>query len=65
MSSDRSDVSDWWMTDIIDIAPGQIRIRGKPIEELIGNVTFPQMIWLMTRGGYLQRPRRSSWNALW
>ena len=50
MSSDRLDVSDWWMTDVIDIAPGQIRIRGKPIEELIGNVTFPQMMWLMTRG---------------
>ncbi|APX13191.1 citryl-CoA lyase [Tateyamaria omphalii] len=46
-----SDVSDWWSTDIIDMAPGQIRLRGHPIEELIGAVSFPQMIWLMTRGG--------------
>lgn len=45
-----SDVADWWQTDIIDMAPGQIRLRGHPIEDLIGAVTFPQMIWLMTRG---------------
>ncbi|WP_417672159.1 citryl-CoA lyase [Roseibium sp.] len=50
MTSTPSDVSDWWMTEIIDMAPGQIRLRGHPIEELIGNVSFPQMIWLMTRG---------------
>ncbi|MDX8351041.1 citryl-CoA lyase [Cognatiyoonia sp. IB215182] len=45
-----SDVADWWATEIIDMAPGQIRMRGTPIEELIGNVSFPQMIWLMLRG---------------
>ncbi|WP_299770565.1 citryl-CoA lyase [uncultured Tateyamaria sp.] len=45
-----SDVSDWWSTEIIDMAPGQIRLRGHPIEELIGAVSFPQMIWLMTHG---------------
>ncbi len=50
MRDPQSDVSDWWSTEIIDMAPGQIRMRGYPIEDLIGNVTFPQMIWLMTRG---------------
>lgn len=50
MSGARNDVSDWWTTAIIDMAPGQIRLRGHPIEDLIGNVSFPQMIWLMTRG---------------
>lgn len=50
MSDDRNDVSDWWSTQIIDMAPGKISIRGTPIEQLIGAVTFPQMIWLMTRG---------------
>lgn len=50
MSQTDNDVSRWWSTDIIDMAPGQIRLRGNPIEDLIGNVTFPQMIWLMTRG---------------
>lgn len=49
MSGPGSDVSDWWTTEIIDMALGQIRFRGNPIEDLIGNVSFPQMIWLMTR----------------
>lgn len=45
-----SDVSDWWRTSIIEMEPGKISFRGYPVEELIGNVSFPQMIWLMTRG---------------
>lgn len=48
--SEGKDVADWWRTAIIDMAPGQIRFRGHPIEELIGTVSFPQMVWLMTRG---------------
>lgn len=43
-------VSDWWRTSIIDMQPGVIRYRGYPIQELIGNISFAQMIWLMTRG---------------
>jgi len=45
-----ADAESWWSTDIIDIHPGKISMRGYPIEELIGNVTFPEMIWLMLRG---------------
>ncbi|MTI17529.1 citryl-CoA lyase [Rhodobacteraceae bacterium RKSG542] len=45
-----SDVSDWWRTSIIDMEPGRIAFRGHPIEQLIGSVSFPQMIWLMLRG---------------
>lgn len=44
------DASAWWTTGIIDIHPGRIGIRGYPIEELIGEVRFPDMIWLMLRG---------------
>jgi len=44
------DASAWWTTEIIDIHPGKIAIRGYPIEELIGRVRFPDMIWLMLRG---------------
>jgi citrate synthase len=44
------DASAWWSTDIIDIHPGKIAIRGYPIEEVIGRVRFPDMIWLMLRG---------------
>jgi citrate synthase len=43
-------VSDWWATGISDIAPGVIRLRGYPVEELIGGVGFAQTIWLMLRG---------------
>src|SRR5262245_10645475 len=30
--------------------PGIIRFRGFPSEQLIGRVSFPQMIWLMLKG---------------
>jgi len=43
-------VKDWWSTQIIDMKPGEIRYRGYAIEELIGNVGFAEMIWLMMRG---------------
>ncbi|CAM2186506.1 conserved hypothetical protein [Paraburkholderia sacchari] len=42
--------ADYWRTAIIDIHPGSIAVRGYPIQELIGRVSFPQMIWLMLRG---------------
>jgi len=41
---------DWWGTSIIEMSPGVIRYRGYPIEQLIGRVSFAQMVWLMTRG---------------
>src|SRR5580658_7867574 len=50
--------ADYWSTSIIDIHPGSIKMRGYPIEELIGNVSFPQMIWLMLRGE-LPEPRQA------
>jgi citrate synthase len=40
----------WWSTDIIDMSPGVIRFRGYAVEDLIGRISFAQMIWLMTRG---------------
>lgn len=40
----------WWSTSIIDMKPGEIRYRGYAIEELIGNIGFAEMIWLMLRG---------------
>ena len=44
------EASGWWTTGIIDIHPGRIGIRGFPIEDLIGTIRFPDMIWLMLRG---------------
>jgi citrate synthase len=42
--------SSWWTTGIIDIHPGSIAMRGYAIQDLIGKISFPQMIWLMLRG---------------
>ena len=58
MTADGSPASDhllqqataWWSTSIIDIHPGEIVVRGYPIQELIGELSFPQMVWLMLRG---------------
>ena len=49
--------SRWWSTGIVDIHPGQINIRGYPIQELIGRLSFPQMVWLMLRGELPTRPQ--------
>ena len=50
MSNDAKEVRDWWRTSIIDMRPGVIGFRGYPIQDLIGNVSFPAMIWLMVAG---------------
>lgn len=55
------EVGDWWQTSIIDMEPGEIRFRGYPVEQLIGNVSFTQMIWLMLRG---ELPTRAQANLL-
>ncbi|WP_016832741.1 citryl-CoA lyase [Herbaspirillum lusitanum] len=39
----------WWSTSIIDIQPGIIRIKGEPIENMIGNVGYVHMVWRMLR----------------
>jgi citrate synthase len=46
----RAEAAHWWRTSICDIAPGRIAFRGYPIQDLIGRVSFPAMIWLMLRG---------------
>ncbi|MFI8527352.1 citryl-CoA lyase [Promicromonospora sukumoe] len=43
-------VTGWWRTGITRIRPGEILLRGYPVEELIGNITFVDQIWLMLRG---------------
>lgn len=48
--SDNASPAAWWESAITDIAPGSIRVRGYAIEELIGRISFPAMIWLMLRG---------------
>lgn len=43
-------VRDWWQTDITEMAPGMLRYHGYAIENLIGNVGFPGMAWLLLKG---------------
>ncbi len=40
----------WWATSIIGLKPGEIRLRGYPIEQLIGNVSYVETVWMMLRG---------------
>ena len=50
MGNDADEIRNWWNTSIIDMSPGKISFRGNKIENLIGNISFPQMIWMMVRG---------------
>ncbi|MFZ4809359.1 MAG: citryl-CoA lyase [Hyphomicrobiaceae bacterium] len=50
MTGESTKPEDWWTTSIIEMQPGTIRYRGYAIEDLIGQVSFAQMIWLLTRG---------------
>lgn len=47
---ERARVTDWWSTAVSRIRPGEILLRGYPVEQLIGRVTFAEQIWLMLRG---------------
>lgn len=46
----KSDVADWWRTSIIEMEPGHIALRGRPIQDLIAQASFVETIWLMLRG---------------
>jgi citrate synthase len=52
-----AEVSAWWTTELIAIAPGEIAMRGYPIEQLIGNAGFADMVYLMLRGELPERPQ--------
>ena len=51
--------ADWWATSIVRMAPGVVELRGRPVQELIGEVGFVSMIWLMVRGS-LPSPREAA-----
>ena len=61
--TDGKDVSDWWRTSIIDMEPGRIVLRGQPIETLIGNTSFAEMIWLLVMGHQISGARASLFEA--
>ena len=43
-------VAQWWATGVSRMEPGVIELRGRPVQDLIGTVGLPSMIWLMLRG---------------
>ncbi|APU13195.1 MULTISPECIES: citryl-CoA lyase [Actinoalloteichus] len=45
-----ADTTAWWSTAVTRIAPGEIELRGYPIEQLIGRLDFVSTIWLLTKG---------------
>ena len=44
------DVADWWGTAVSHMEPGVIELRGRPVQDLIGSVSFVETIWMMLRG---------------
>jgi len=52
-----SDISDWWSTEIIEMEPGSISLRGIPIKNLIGKKNFSEMIWFMTTGKEINKKK--------
>jgi len=58
-----TDVADWWRTEIIDMEPGRIHLRGRPVQDLIGHTGFAQMIWLMVMGTEITGDRTALFEA--
>ena len=56
-----SDVADWWQTSIIDMEPGRISIRGTEIQDLIGHLSFAEMVWLCCAAHGPKRVRPDCW----
>lgn len=55
---DRDQAAAWWRTGIIDMAPDRIRFRGCPVQQLIGRVSFVDMIWFLVVG-VMPSPRQA------
>jgi citrate synthase len=43
-------MADKWFTSITDVGLNRIRLRGYPIEELMGRRSFAEVVWLALRG---------------
>ena len=61
--TEKTDVADWWRTAIIEMEPGRISLRGNLVEDLIGNIGFAPMIWLMVMGEKIDGPRAALFEA--
>ncbi|WP_433170487.1 citryl-CoA lyase [Actinoallomurus sp. CA-150999] len=50
-------VARWWATAVSHMEPGVVEIRGRPVQELIGEIDLVSMIWLMLRGDLPTGPK--------
>ena len=39
-----------WKTAITEVKPNQVKVRGYPVDSLIGRVSFSQAIYLVLKG---------------
>lgn len=46
------DVTAWWTTQVSDIEPGSIRLRGFSVQDLIERASFVETIWMMVLGDF-------------
>ncbi len=44
------EVRRWWRTGLVEVGPGAVRIRGYPVEDLIGGIGWAGLVWLVVRG---------------
>ena len=49
LDQSKTQAAEWWSTDIIQMSPGVINFHGQPIQNLIGQAGFVEMIWLMLK----------------
>ncbi|AVM22636.1 citryl-CoA lyase [Bacillus pumilus] len=54
----------WWETKISDIQKNSIELRGYPIEELIGELSYPQMLYLLLVGELLDDSKASLFESV-
>ncbi|MEW5323597.1 citryl-CoA lyase [Geobacillus thermoleovorans] len=59
-----ADGAAWWETSISDVRKNEILIRGYPIEELIGNVSYTQMLYLLLCGELLSEKKAKLWESV-
>ena len=50
MAEEKRKKAGYWRTKISKVGPGEILIRGYPLEELMGNLSFTEVMFLTLRG---------------
>ncbi|MDQ0298046.1 citrate synthase [Salibacterium salarium] len=54
----------WWQTEISQIKKNEVNIRGYKMEELIGNISYPQMLYLLLCGDILDEKKAALFESV-